>query len=455
MKLWPFKSKETSAPVSNQLGALLDTYELQTELSSVRKELDQAKMQNLGDSFSMTDSSRWAEMLGGGMHSAGQVVNHITALRSSAVFSCVRLISSAICCAPVKVYQRQGDLRVLNSGHPCAEMLRLTPNRFMSAATFWKMFMHDKLLMGNAYAHIIRNPRTGKPLALMPVKAWMVQVYFAWELGFDRLPGVDKNELFYGCMFDDGNYKIYGQKDMIHVPNLGWNGRGGISTLQAMAQAVGVALGADHSTASFFANGLQTANAISFPQTLDKDALDRLKHHLEEKYTGAKNHHKPLILFGDAKISPMAMTAADAQLLESRKFSVIDICRFFGVHPVMVGENEKTSSFGGGVEQMGRWFNTLTLNEHFTSIEQELELKLFGSDGNFAEFDETAITRGDLQARADYYKAALGSIQQPGWMSPNEVRTEEGQAPKAGAGNDDLFKPVTTAPDAQPAQGGE
>jgi HK97 family phage portal protein len=453
MSIWPFKSKKESPPAGNHLGSLVDNYELLQENNALKKELQQAqRVQNFGDSFSITDSSRWQEMLGTGMHAAGQVVNHITAFRASAVFACVRLISSAICCAPVKIYKRDSELRVLAPRHPLAEVLRLYPNRFMTAATFWKAFMQDKLLMGNGYAHIVRG-RNGAPLALIPLKAWNVMVYWAWELGLDKEPGVERNRLFYGCVFDDGRYKIFDQSDIIHVPNLGWNGRVGLSTLQAMAQAVGVALGADSSTASFFANGLQTQSVISFPNNVDKDAMERLKQHLEEKYTGSRNHHKPLILFADAKVSSLAMTAADAQLLESRKFSVIDICRFFGVHPVMVGENEKTSSFGGGVEQMGRWFNTLTLNEHFTAIEQELERKLF-TDGYFAEFDETAITRGDLQARADYYKAALGSIQQPGWMSPNEVRAEEGLAPKAGEENEELFKPATGAPDAQPEEGG-
>ena len=76
------------------------------------------------------------------------------------------------------------------------------------------------------------------------------------------------------------------------------------------------------------------------------------------------------------------MSAEDAQLIESRQFSVIDICRFFGVPPVMIGETEKTSSWGSGVEQMARWFTTFTLNDHLTAIEQELEAKLF-RDGFF------------------------------------------------------------------------
>ena len=73
------------------------------------------------------------------------------------------------------------------------------------------------------------------------------------------------------------------------------------------------------------------------------------------------------------------MSAEDAQLIESRQFSVIDICRFFGVPPVMIGETEKTSSWGSGVEQMARWFTTFTLNDHLTAIEQELRPSCSGT----------------------------------------------------------------------------
>ena len=137
------------------------------------------------------------------------------------------------------------------------------------------------------------------------------------------------------------------------------------------------------------------------------------------------------------------MSAADAQLLESRKFSVPEICRFFGVPPVMIGETEKTTSWGSGVEQMARWFAMFTMNEHFMAFEQELSVKLFRDDGSFAEFDENELMRGDTKTRGDYFKAALGSLQQPGWMTPNEVRAAEG-LPKVDDG-ETLQKPVPGA----------
>lgn len=446
--MWPFNK---SAPGGNPLADHLDMHDLKQEVSALRGELSQVK--NESTVYPFSSAEKWTEFFGGGQKFAGEYVDQDTAMRVSAVFGCVRLISTAVSCAPVKIYTRQGDLRTRNDGHQLSAMLRLRPNRFMVAATFWKAFMQDKLLMGNGYA-VIERTKWGQPLALIPVKAKNATVHYAWELGWDTTFGVEKNRLFYEFRFDDGNWKIYDQSDVIHVPNVGWNGKYGISTVRAMAQAVGLSLGAEKSSAEFFVNGMQSALAISLKGDPSPDAMARFVQHLQDKYSGSGNHHKPLVMPNDGTATTLSMSAADTQLLESRKFEVIDICRFFGVHPVMIGENEKTSSFGGGIEQMGRWFNTLTLNEHFTAIEQELEVKLFSPENNFAEFDESDITRGDTQARAEYFKSALGSLQQPGWLSINEVRAAEGHAPKDNC--DDINKPESVAPSQQPpAEGGK
>lgn len=371
------------------------------------------------------------EVLAGGMAYGGQSVTASTAMHSSAVFACVRLISSAVACAPVKVYRRKGDLRERVHAHALERLLRLEPCPTMPASTFWQALMQDKLLQGNAYAQVVRDG-SGRVAGLYPLRAQSVQVLFGWELpARAKLSSAEKARRFYRVSLEDGTEALLDQRDVLHIPNVGWDGRKGISTVRAMAQAVGLALAAEKSSSAFFENGMQSQTAILIPGTPNDEALERFKTALKARYAGAGNHHKPLVLTNDAKVAALSMTAEDAQLLDSRKFSVIDICRFFGVHPVMVGENEKTSSFGGGIEQMGRWFNTLTLNSHFTAIEQELEIKLFG-DGHFAEFDETEITRGDTAARADYFKAALGSMQQPGWLTVNEVRAAEGHGPMKG-----------------------
>lgn len=401
-----------------------------------RKETDTVK--NQAGSFSLTDVDAWIDRFGGTFASSGPLVTADTAMRCSAVFACVRLIAGAVACSPLRIY-KHGDKaqRAPAFAHPLSPVLRLRPNRFMSAASFWKWMLTSKLLQGNAYAHIMRG-RNGTPFALMPVSPRNVMVYWAWELGLDAKLGVERNRLFYAVTWPDGNFQIYDQDDILHIPNIGGDGKRGVSTIQAMAQAVGLALAAEESSSAFFANGMPTQLSLSYPAKLSPEAVKSLREHLADRYSGAKNHHTPLILTEGGEAKSLSMSAEDTQLLESRKFSVIDICRFFGVNPVLVGESEKTSSWGSGVEQMGRWFHTLTMNEHFTAIEQELEIKLFG-DGHFAEFDETELTRGDTKTRADAYNVMRGSLTQPGIMTQNEIRAAEGLEPLEGG--DKLFEP--------------
>lgn len=394
------------------------------------------------NSVNLQDADAFFSTFGiGGTRAAGMVVNADTAMRFSAVFACMRLIGGAIASAPCKVYRRtDGDVRAIANDHAIAGLLRLRPNRFMTASTFWKWMGKAKVGEGNAYAHIVRA-QSGRPVALYPIKPRDVHVYWAWELGLDKRIGVERNRLFYRVTFPDGAQTVYDQDDMLHIPNVGFDGKKGLSTIQAAAQGIGLGLAAEESSAAFFANGMQSNIALTYPNKLSPEAVEGLREYIREQHVGAEKHYKPMILSEGGKVERLAMSAEDAQLIESRQFSVIDICRFFGVPPVMIGETEKTSSWGSGVEQMARWFTMFTLNEHFTAIEQELEVKLFRDDGHFAEFDETELTRGDTKTRADYYKVARGSLQEPAFMTINEVRAAEGLPPVEGG--DVLMRPET------------
>lgn len=267
-------------------------------------------------------------------------------MRFSAVFACVRLLGGAVAAAPVKVYQREGmEQRRIAHGHPLAGVLRLRPNRFMTATTFWKTFVAHKVLQGNGYAHIIRA-RSGEPVGLYPLNPRNVVVYWAWELGLDQRLGVERNRLFYRVTFEDGQARLYDQDDMLHVPNVGWDGKRGLSTISAAGQGIGLGLAAEESSARFFSNGMLSKIALTYPGKLDPKVADDLREFFDARYTGTANHHRPLLLTEGGEAKTLSMSAEDAQLIESRQFSVIDICRFFGVPPVMIGETEKTSSWG-------------------------------------------------------------------------------------------------------------
>ncbi|OIO03160.1 MAG: phage portal protein [Desulfovibrionaceae bacterium CG1_02_65_16] len=425
---WPFAKRQVEASIER------------APIPNVESMRESLEPQNSFSEWGGLSADTWFDIIGEGASASGQLVNADTTMRISAVFACVSLISGAMSSSPLKTYKGTDSGRQLAEDHNLAHILRLQPNRFMTASTFWMMLGAHKLLLGNAYANIIRN-RMGKPIALYPCQPQNVSVYFAWEMGLDAKLGVERNRLFYGVTFPDGTYRLYDQDDMLHIPNVpSGDGKKGMSTVRAMANTAGLAMSSEESASKFFSQGMQFDKVITSSKALSDTAKQNLRESYSLKHAGSRNAHIPPILTEGLDIKAISMSAADAQLLDSRKFSVPEICRFFGVPPVMIGETEKTSSWGSGVEQMARWFAQFTMNKHFMAIEQELSVKLFRGDGCFAEFDESELLRGDTKTRADYFKSALGSLQQPAWMTINEVRAAEG-LPKLDDG-DTLQKPV-------------
>ena len=400
--------------------------DLETRLATIQNEIP------------MRDSQAFLEMIHGGNYGSISVKSPESAMRCSAVFACVRLISGAIASAPLLVYKQTDTGREV-AKHPLQRLLSLRPNEYMTASTFWKVMAMQKVLNGNAYAAILRAKPSGRAIGLVPFRSPRVTVYQAYELHMDEKYGVDPHRLYYAVMWDNGTQSVFDRDDMIHVPNINFDGKTGMSTVAAGSQAMGLSLSAEESAAKLFENGMVSQLALSYPQKLNAEAQDKLKAYIASRHAGTANHHSPLILTEGGTAQTLALNAEDAQLLETRQFSVIDIARFFGVPPVMIGETEKTSSWGSGVEQMARWFVMFTLNDHLTDIEQEVAVKLFPNSEFRAEFDETELTRGDTKTRAEYFKAALGGTQAPGWMTQNDVRQAEGLPPMSGG--DKLYVP--------------
>ncbi len=420
--------------------------EAEGQLSSIKNE---------AGSLQLSQIKEWAQLFGGTSSVAGIPVSATSAMRASTVFACVGLIASAISSSPCQIFQRtdaEGNLtNILALDHPQAAMLRLRPNPFISSSIFWKFIAQHKLLSGNAYALIVRD-RGGNPLQLLPCLPWRVIPWQAWQLGFDKSLGCDPLRLFYQVTLDYGRLIMVDQDDMLHFPNLGWDGRRGLSTISYMAQTVGLALVEEKHQIKLFEQGATFDYSISYPGALGDEAQKNLKKNLLERGHGLDNTGLPLILTGDAKILPFSMSSKDAEIIASRKFSIEDCCRFFRVPPIMVGETAAGgSSRGTSIEQLALWFTKFTLNDHFSDIEQELDHKLL-RDGQYrAQFDDKKLLRGDLVARGTYYAVARGNIQQPGYLSINEIRAEEGYPPDADPQSDELQRPMVNIEPPSPA----
>jgi len=369
---------------------------------------------------------------------AGVSVTEYTAMQVSAVYACVRLISGAIAQMPCQTYQRQDDGSRLAVRHDYWWLLNEQPCALFTAASMWEYATGQVLLRGDAFVLINRkSPYSPIVDSLLPLKHTQVTV-----------KRIDGRLRYYVADEIDGKagYFAVDQDDMLHFPGCGFDGCRSYSVIgHAARQAIGTAIQADQFAGSFYGSGAHLQYVVKAPAAMSVEQQDNFRQAFLAKYgQGQGVNGAPLILTEGLDIEPLSMNAADAQLMEARKFQVIDIARAFGVPPFMIGETEKSTSWGSGIEQMGTGFAIYTLGPHLRRFEQELNRKLFRTSRNFVEFNRDGLTQGDLKTQAEYFKAALGGTQNPAWMTQNEIRKLKNLPPIAGG--DELHDPTNQEP---------
>ncbi|MGL4477382.1 MAG: phage portal protein [Aeromonas veronii] len=375
-----------------------------------------------GEYISLPDIRQGTELfewMTGGISSAGVAVTEQSAQRVSAVYACVNLIGGAIASLPLPIYKRTADGRE-RVDHELWWLLNEQPHPAWSAATFWEYLVASKLLLGDAYAEILRagpkiigfEPRHKSRITTQRVDGRLVYVY----------------------QDDSGKGRTIDQDDMLHIPGPGFDGLTGMSQIRhSLRNAAGIALASDEYSASFFRNGARPDFAIEVGGTVTAEQQDMLRRTWSERYGGLANAHLPALLVGGAKVHELTMNAEDAQLIDTRRFQVEDIARVFGVPPHMIGHTTAATSWGTGIEQMSIGFVKYTLQRHLVKFEQELNRKVWPRlPRYFCEFATAGLERGDYKSRNEGYRIALGRAGEPAWMSVNEVRKLENLKPVQG-----------------------
>ncbi|MBO9437327.1 phage portal protein [Sulfitobacter sp. R18_2] len=354
----------------------------------------------------------------GRMSDAGEAITDSTVLGLSAVWACVNLLSGTTSSLPLMVYRQDGDRREVARDHPLYRILHDSPNYDQTATDFWDFMAAAIELWGNAYAEILRSG--GRITGLIPVNPALVTV--------KRLQNGD---IEYSWT-QEGSYKRLTDKDVLHIRGFGGSPLGGMSTLEFGRNAFGLARAVDKSASATFKNGMRPSGALTFEAFLSAENREIARTKLASEYVGAVNAGKPLILEGGTKWQQLTLAPEDAQMLESRRFSVEEICRFFGVPPHMVGHTENSTSWGTGLEQQTLGFQKFTLRRRLKRIEQALEKQLLTpadrANGIRIEFSLEGLLRGDSAARSAFYASAL----QNGWMTINEARALENLPPVEG-----------------------
>lgn len=356
-----------------------------------------------------------------GRTTSGKPVNETTAMQTTAVYACVRILSEAVASLPVHVYRYRedgGKEKVID--HPLYQVLHDEPNPEMTSFVFRETLMSHLLIWGNAYAQIIRDG-AGRVLGLYPLLPNKMDVQRD-----------DKGEIYYvysRSSDENPNFKEYGdiklkKEDVLHIPGLGFDGLIGYSPIAMAKNAVGMTLACEEYGASFFANGANPGGVLEHPGVL-KDP-SKVRDSWNAVYRGTSNAHKIAVLEEGMKYQQVGIPPEEAQFLETRKFQINEIARLYRIPPHMVGDLEK-SSFSN-IEQQSLEFVKYTLDPWVIRWEQSLQkaLLLPGEKGKyFIKLNVDGLMRGDYQSRMNGY--SIG--RQNGWLSANDIREMEDMNP--------------------------
>lgn len=361
---------------------------------------------------------------------AGRAVTETSTMRIAAAYSCVRIIAGAIASLPLDFYRRdveKGTAEKINAKDSLWWLFNEEPGPRWTAAAFWKYAIQSELLRGDGLAYIVRD-RNGEARSLEPMSADRTTI----ELNPEGLR--------YYWTDDFGRRRGAYQDDVLHFPGFGFDGKRGKSAIQWGARnSVGTAIALEEFAATFFGSGALQKMVIKAPGTMTDDQIRDFKNAWATNAAGLNNAYRPPILTEGLDVKELQLSAEDSQVLESRKFQVVDIARAFGVPPFMIGESEKTSSWGSGVEAMSLGFVKYTLGERLVSMEQEINRKIFRTASRFVKFGLDDLLRGDSAARSKFLRELVGGSSGPGVITINEARRSEGFPPIDGG--DALYSP--------------
>ena len=329
-----------------------------------------------------------------GPTSSGRNVTEFTAMQTTAVYSCVRILSEAIASLPLHLYRYAGKSKERVYDHPLYHILHDEPNPEMTSFIFRETMMTHLLLWGNAYAQIIRDG-AGRVVALYPLLASKMTVDRdrIGQLVYTYTRDSDENPNFSGY----GQITL-GRDDVLHIPGLGFDGLVGYSPIAMMKNAVGITLACEEYGASFFANGATPGGVLEHPGIL-KDPK-KVRDSWNEVYRGSGNAHKVAVLEEGMKYQQIGLPPEDSQFLETRKFQLDEIARLYRIPPHMVGDLDK-SSFSN-IEQQSLEFVKYTLDPWVIRWEQSLQRALLlprEKQEYFIKLNVDGLLRGDYASR--------------------------------------------------------
>lgn len=401
-------------------------------------------MEQRSQATTLKDPAKWlVDWFGGATSATGIHVTSESARRITAVWCAVKILSEDLASLPLFVFQRRSDGRGKDRlpKHPLHRILHDSPNPWQTSFEWREMMQGHLCLRGNAYSEILYDGRGGIR-ALVPLHPDRVRVYDISGSGIGEQP------LVYHYTPVAGPARFLFMDEMLHLKGLSDDGLVGLSPISEFRETLGLSIGTETYAARFFGNYANPGGVLSHPKTLTKDAAIRLREAWEQKHAGIENAHRVAVLEEGLTWTSIGVNPKDSQLLDSRKFSVVEVARIFRIAPHKLADLDRATF--SNIEQQSIDHVVNTLRPWVVRWEQRLQAALLTSSerasGIFFEFNIDGLLRGDIQSR--YAAYAVG--RQWGWLSPNDVRGLENQNPREDAGGDAYHEPLNMQSSAQP-----
>lgn len=360
---------------------------------------------------------------------AGVTVSNDSALQISTVFACIRNISEDVAKVPFKVYVKNVDDRERIIDHPLNTLLNYRPNPEMVAMDFRQTLTAHCLGWGNGYAEIVRNVN-GEVVELWPLLPKRVK------------PQRNKsNQIVYEVEQDDGYTRTLPQERILHIKGYGDDGLVGHNVIQYARENLGMAKAAEMFGSTYFGNNTILGGTLEHPGNLSIAAQDRLLKNIKDRHQGPDKAHNIMILEEGMKFEKMVIPPEESQFLETRQFSVPEVCRWFRMPPHKVADLQRATF--SNIEHQDLEYVKDCLTAWFKRWEQSVWWKLLSEaeqeSGIYVEHTVEGLLRGDIGSRYAAYQIALGNNNNPGFMTINEIRALENL--NAIDGGDELFSP--------------
>lgn len=355
------------------------------------------------------------------MYNSFPAYTNSKALLISTVYRCVEVISDSVAQLPLEPYKIDSSgYKLKFTNHPTYRLLNAEPNSRMTRFTFIKTLIVSTLLKGNGYAFIERD-NLGNATALHYIPSDLVTII---------PPKTLKDNVAYSVT---GLSNIIEACNMIHILNFSYDGITGISTLAHAKNTLGLSADSEAHASGFFKGGANLAGILKVQSNLTSKQKSDLKNSWQTAFSPSTGQPNGVaVLEGNMEFQPITVNPTDAQLLETRQFNVIDICRFFGVSPVKAFDLSKSSY--STVEATNLSFLTDTLSPLLEKLELEFERKLYKpseKESIDVRFDTSRLLRADKQSLASYYNTLFNI----GVVSLNEIRKELDLAAVEGGDN--------------------